>query len=125
MSYDAEFSYGRVVVQAEASERAAFIRRTYAHLAGAILAFIGLEAVLLQFVTPETIFGLFGQTPYSLLFLMIGFIGASWLAQYWARSESSRGLQYLGLALYVVVEAVIFLPLLTIANAYYPGTIPT
>jgi FtsH-binding integral membrane protein len=125
MSYDRDMAYSRVVIQAEPSERAVFIRRTYAHLAGAILAFIGLEAALLMVVTPEAVFGLFGSTPYSLLFLMIGFIGASWLAQYWARSESSRGLQYLGLALYVVVEAVIFLPLLTIANAYYPGTIPT
>jgi len=29
-------------------ERAIFIRRTYAHLAGAIAAFVGLEAVLLK-----------------------------------------------------------------------------
>jgi hypothetical protein len=123
MSYDPDMAYSRVAIQAEPSARAVFIRRTYAHLAGAILAFIGLEAVLLQVVTPEAVFGLFGGTPYSLLFLLIGFIGASWLAQYWARSETSRSLQYLGLALYVVVEAVIFLPLLTYANAFYPGTI--
>src|SRR5690606_36143043 len=33
------------------------------------------------------------------------------------------GMQYLGLGLYVVAEAIIFVPLLAIANAYYPGVI--
>ena len=43
-------SYGlsHVAAQAPATERAAFIRRTYAHLALAILAFAGLEAFLLN-----------------------------------------------------------------------------
>jgi FtsH-binding integral membrane protein len=40
---------------------------------------------------------------------------AGWIADRWARSEVSRGLQYVGLALYVLIEAVIFLPLLFIA----------
>jgi len=125
MRYESELAYPNVAIQAEASERAAFIRRTYAHLAGAILAFVGLEAVLLRFVTPEQVFGLFGNSPFSLLFLMIAFIGASWVAQTWARSETSRAIQYLGLGLYVVVEAVIFVPLLYYANARFPDTIAT
>jgi FtsH-binding integral membrane protein len=125
MRYESELAYPHVAIQAEASERAAFIRRTYAHLAGAILAFAGLEAVLLQFVTPEQVFGVFGNSPFSLLFLMIAFIGASWVAQTWARSETSRAIQYLGLGLYVVVQAFIFVPLLYYANARFPDTIAT
>ena len=39
------------VVSAPESERAAFIRRTYTHLTGAILALIGLEFVLFTVVT--------------------------------------------------------------------------
>ena len=35
-------------VYAETSARSAFIRRTYGHLAGAVLAFMTLEAYLLQ-----------------------------------------------------------------------------
>src|SRR5262249_49928359 len=52
----------------------------------------------------------------------------------WANSNTSSGMQYLGLGLYVVAQAVIFLPLLVIA-AYaenpatgqprFPGVIPT
>jgi FtsH-binding integral membrane protein len=125
MRYDSELTYPHVAIQAEASERAAFIRRTYGHLAGAILAFIGLEALLLQLVTPEMIFGVFGNGAMGILLLMVAFIGVSYLAQYWARSETSRALQYAGLALYVVAEAVIFLPLLYIAEHSYPETIPT
>src|SRR5262249_2648929 len=54
------------------------------------------------------------------------FFGASWLAQSWAQSGSSPGLQYLGLGLYVVAEAVIFLPLLVIASHMVDKTvIPT
>ena len=53
MSYDASYGYGSAA-SAEPSERAAFIRRTYSHLAGAILAFIGLE-VGLFFVIDHTI----------------------------------------------------------------------
>ena len=36
------------------------------------------------------------------LFVMLAFMGASWIAQMWARSETSPALQYAGLALYVV-----------------------
>jgi FtsH-binding integral membrane protein len=115
MSYGYEYS---VAAQSAASDRAAFIRRTYAHLAGAILAFMGLEAVLLNVVEPRAVFGLFAGTPASMLIILLAFMGASYLAQVWARSDSSPGLQYLGLGLYVVAQAVIFLPILIIATKY-------
>ena len=46
------------------------------------------------------------------------------LADRWARSGASRELQYAGLALYIVAEAVIFLPLIYIALRYAPGVLP-
>ena len=53
--------------------------------------------------------------------LVIGlFIGASWIADRRARSDTSLGMQYAGLTLYVVIEAVTFLPLLHVA-AYHSG----
>ena len=45
MSYAMEYP---VAARAPASARVAFIRRTYAHLAGAILAFVGLETLLIS-----------------------------------------------------------------------------
>jgi FtsH-binding integral membrane protein len=60
---------------------------------------------------------------YSWLILMGAFVGVSWIANYWANSDTSIGLQYAGLILYVVAEAVIFVPLLYIANNVAPGAI--
>src|SRR5215469_13859870 len=117
MSYGLDYS---LAAQASASDRAAFIRRTYAHLAGAILAFVGLETFLFQVVPQQTLEQFAIGLTHSWILVILAFMGAGWLAQVWARSETSRGLQYLGLGLYVVLEAVIFLPLLVMA-VYYTG----
>jgi FtsH-binding integral membrane protein len=123
MSYGYDYS---VAIRAAGSDRAAFIRRTYAHLAGAILAFMGIEALLLNVLTNEQQDLIFKMmSGYGWLVVMLAFMGASWLAQTWAQSDSSRGMQYMGLGLYVVAEAVIFLPLLILAERFMPQAIPT
>lgn len=123
MSYGYEYS---LAARAAGLERAAFVRRTYAHLAGSILAFMGIEALLLNLIPAETMFRLLGASRYSWLFVMVGFMVAGWVARSWARSETSSAMQYLGLALYVVMEAVIFLPLLYLASRLTDKTvIPT
>jgi FtsH-binding integral membrane protein len=123
MSYGWDFA---VAAQAAASDRATFIRRTYAHLAGAILAFMGIEAVLLNTVPHDAIMQFFFASRFSWLFVLLAFFVASWLAQTWAQSDSAPGVQYLGLGLYVVAEAVIFLPILVIAAHMVDKTvIPT
>src|SRR5688572_23357622 len=99
--------------------RATFIRRTYIHLAGAILAFVGLEAAIFTLVPMATLEGVMGMlfaSKLGWLVVLVGFMGVSWLAQTWANSDTSQGTQYLGLGLYVIAEAVIFVPLLYIAG---------
>jgi FtsH-binding integral membrane protein len=121
------YGYECPVAHAAASERALFIRRTYAHLAGAILAFMAVETALFQ------VLGMEGQkqvlrlmlSGYNWLIVMLAFMGASWLAQTWARSQTSSAIQYVGLGLFVVAEAVVFLPLLIIAEHFMPKAIPT
>ncbi len=103
------------VADAGADLRAAFVRRTYMHLAGAILAFIVLEAALFQTAIPETFVGLLGTSRYAWLIVMGAFMGISYLADNWANSDTSEQMQYAGLALYVVGEALIFVPLLYLA----------
>ena len=113
------------VEYAGASVRADFIRRTYQHLAWAVLGFIVVEALLLQWPgAPALVRTMTGG--YSWLIVLAAFMGVSWLAEKWARSGASPQMQYAGLALYVVAEAIIFLPLLYIA-AYFssPNVIPT
>jgi FtsH-binding integral membrane protein len=107
--------------------RATFIRRTYVHLAAAILAFVGIEAAVFTLVPVETLDGvmqLLFSSRWGWLVVMVGFMGVSWMAQTWANSNTSQGTQYLGLALYVVAQAVIFVPLLYIAGRFAPAAIP-
>lgn len=123
MSYG--YEYG-VVARAASSDRALFIRRTYAHLAGAILAFMGIEALLLNVVGGDKVLGLLGRSQMGWLLVMVAFIAAGYIARVWAHSNSSPVMQYLGLGLYVVAEAVIFLPLLYLATRLTdPKIIPT
>jgi uncharacterized protein len=125
MSYGYEYP----VARAASSERALFIRRTYAHLAGAILAFMGIEALLFQVLGAEgqgQVLRLMLAGRFSWLIVLLAFMGASWIAQMWAQSDTSPVLQYLGLGLYVTAEAIIFLPILIIANHIGDGSvIPT
>ena len=103
-------------IQAVESDRVAFIKRTYLHLAGAILAFVVLEA-LIQMSGIAAVLTSFMVGRWSWLIVLAAFMGVSYLATNWASSDSSsQGKQYLGLGLYVVAEAIIFAPLLFIAS---------
>ncbi|MAS95443.1 MAG: permease [Verrucomicrobiales bacterium] len=100
-----------VVADAAPNERAAFIRSTYLHLGFAILAFIGLEWVLLQQEWAKPLIQMM-TGGMGWLIVLGAFIGVSWLANTMAMSATSKAAQYAGLSLFVVAEAVIFLPLL-------------
>jgi FtsH-binding integral membrane protein len=114
-----------VVAEATPTERSRFIRRTYAHLAAAILVFVGLEAIFLNSEMAPAMMTLMLGTKYSWLIVLGLFMGVSWLAEYWAASGASRAMQYAGLALYVVAQAIIFIPLLYVAAFYSsPEMIP-
>ncbi|NRQ45288.1 MULTISPECIES: Bax inhibitor-1 family protein [Chryseobacterium] len=94
-------------------EKASFYKKTYLHVAFAILAFIGVETFLLNTVPAEFIYMMFAQK-YAWLLIIGVFWLASILASKWSLSQS-KSTQYFGLGFYVVLEAVIFLPLIYIA----------
>lgn len=112
--------------QATSDARLAFIRRTYLHLLGAVLAFVVLETVLLTLTPlPGMMLGmLMGSGAIGWLVVLAAFMGVSWLAESWANSSASKGMQYAGLGLFVVAEAIIFVPLLAIALVVAPSAIP-
>ena len=109
---------------AEESARATFIRKTYLHLAAAVLGFVGFEALLFAAVPAATMEAIVGRMVggYGWLLVLGAFMVVSWVARWWAESGASRGLQYLGLALYVVGQAIVFLPMLYIAMRVDPQT---
>ncbi|HZZ70981.1 MAG TPA: Bax inhibitor-1 family protein [Pirellulales bacterium] len=114
--------WGDLAANAQVDERTDFIRKTYLHLLCAILAFAGLETILMSSPTAVNAMNnmLMGGRG-SAIVALIAFLGISWLANYWALNSTSKGLQYLGLSLYVVAEALIFMPILYFADKFYPG----
>ncbi|QIY84981.1 hypothetical protein SAMN05660493_00363 [Epilithonimonas bovis DSM 19482] len=110
-----------MVSQLSEIEKAEFYRKTYMHVAVAILAFGAVEYLLLKTVPLETVLAM-----VSGRYIWLAVIGVFWLASMLATKLSfslSRNTQYLGLGLYVLIEAVIFLPMLGIASLYAPQVI--
>ena len=110
---------------AEVDARAGFIRKTYLHLLGAVLGFAVLEYLLFQLGAVQPMMSLLGASKWSWLIVLGAFMAVSWIASAWANSSTSLAMQYAGLILYVVAEAVIFVPILYIASTFYEGAITT
>ncbi|MFN3202162.1 MAG: Bax inhibitor-1 family protein [Bradymonadia bacterium] len=106
--------------------RADFIRKTYLHLGGAVIAFVLLTAALIQSPIAPAMLDMLSGSRFMWLIVLGAFMVVGTIAERWAMNSSSLGMQYAGLALYVVAEAIIFVPLMFIA-AYYsdPSVIPT
>ena len=102
----------------------AFIRRTYAHLAGAVALFIGLEALLIVSGVWKSIVPLMVGSRFSWLIVLGAFIVVGNFANRWAMNPRSQPMQYMGLAAYVLLEAVIFLPMIVLGLATQPSAIP-
>lgn len=103
---------------AEADARAGFIRKTYAHLAGAIALFVGIEYLLITSPVGARIAEFVFNAPYGFLMLLGAFILTGWMARGFAQRIDSPAAQYAGLTLYVLAEAVIFVPMMYIAVHY-------
>jgi FtsH-binding integral membrane protein len=114
-------TFGGSAAEAAPAQRAQFIRKTYMLLAAAILAFIAVEVFL--FMTPAAVTiasVIFSGGSIGWLIVLGLFMGVSYLANRWAASETSVSTQYIGLGIFVVAEAVIFVPLIMMAM-YYSG----
>ena len=92
-------------------DRVTFIRKTYAHVALAVLVFIVLEAFLLNSELGYSIGVAMANSPFVILLLVLG---GSWFANKWAHEPGNTQKQYLGLFLFTLVEALIFLPIFLI-----------
>ena len=117
---DYESTYqGAPVSALSTSSRATFISRTYAHLCGAIFAFALLEVLFFQSgLAPRMAEAMLGT---SWLLVLGGFILVSWMASRVAHRSVSKPAQYAALGGFVVAEAIIFVPLLYIANNMTKG----
>ena len=119
--YQTPTEYGQIASMASEDARASFIRKTYLHLLGAILACVAIDALILnlfdaqlQKIVPMLFSGM------TWLVVLGAFMIVSYIADRWARSDVSQSQQYLGLGLYVLAESLILIPLLYMAEHYGP-----
>lgn len=108
-----------LVGYATETDRAQFYRKTYGHVAAAVLAFIVVEYLLIQLVPPQLMFSMLSGKMVWLLILGLFWLG-SMLSQKLVFSLD-RNMQYAGLGLYVLIEALIFLPMIYIGVAMTDG----
>lgn len=109
------------VADLDENSRGRFISRTYNHLFLAIAAFTLIEVFLFRSGMAEPMARAMLGT--SWLLVLGGFMVLSWIARGMAHKAESKLAQYAALALYVVGQAVIFVPLLWLADKYAPGAI--
>lgn len=110
-------------VESEQSDRAQFIKNTYLHLAYAVLGFIAVEYYLINHTSlGQMMMQFLSKGAMMWLVVLGGFMGISWVSQSMA-STANKGMQYAGLALFVVGESIIFLPMLFMAASYSPDAI--
>ncbi|MBX3251545.1 MAG: US12 family protein [Myxococcales bacterium] len=109
------YAGGGSAAQASVEDRASFLVKTYLHLVGAIFVFLFLEAVLITSGIAVKLLELASFSRFAWLAFLGGFVVVSYVADRWARSDASRGMQYAGLALYTVAEAILFAPLVVMA----------
>jgi uncharacterized protein len=114
------------VADAVPSLRAKFIRQTYLHLAGAIAAFILVEFFLFQTGIAAAVTNLLSGSRFGWLAVLGAFALLGWFSRSLAAKADSVSLQYTGLGIYVVAEALIFAPMLYIAVYFSnPDVLPT
>lgn len=126
MQFDASpQARGYAAIDASVDVRAAFIMKTYAHLIGAIFAFVFLEVGLFMSGIAQAIAPLMTGGMVWLV-VLVAFMGAGYLANSWASKATSPTMAYMGLGLYVVAEAFLFVPLLVRAVYHTsPAALPS
>jgi len=118
-------SHIKAVRSLTATDRQHFIAKTYTHLALALTAFVALEALLLRMPGVRELASTMTSGRWSWLIVLGIFMFVSSMAHRWAQSATSIPVQYGGLALYIVAQAIIFLPLLLFAGSFHPDVIAT
>ena len=107
--------------EASVDARARFITRTYNHLMGSIVLFTLIEVWLFTTGMAESIAS--AMLGGSWLMILGGFMIVTWLATRAAHTSESKPAQYAALFAVVADYAVLFVPMLYIANSYADGTI--
>jgi FtsH-binding integral membrane protein len=115
-----QVNYLAPVSETSVEERSQFIWKVYAHVVGAILALVAIEAYILTSGMANGLISLMYANPILTFFL---FIGSSMGAQVAAHRAKTTTAQYAALGAYVFVISLIVAPAIVIAEAMQPGVV--
>ena len=102
------------------ADRSEFIWKCYAHVVGAILAFAAVEAYL---ISSGIAYRIAPAMVNNWLLTLGAFMLVGWGASHVAHRLQSVPAQYAAFALLVVAEAIIFSPMILVAQMKQPGVI--
>ena len=113
-------NYMSPVAQLSVEDRSTFIWKCYAHVVGAILVFAAIEVYFFRSGIAEAIY-----TPLTNNWWMVmgAFILGGWGATHVAHRVQSKNAQYAAFAGFIMLEALIFAPMLWYAYTEKPGVI--
>ncbi|MBA3726382.1 MAG: Bax inhibitor-1 family protein [Armatimonadetes bacterium] len=110
------------VADAPLDARLTFIRKTYAHLVAAVVAFVAVSGFFYSSGVAERMLEMISGSRFGWLMMLGGFMLLGWLAGAMA-SMRGTSISYVGLGLYTVAEALIFSPMIFLAAQAYPGVL--
>lgn len=106
------YTDGQMVGASAQTDEATFLRKTYSHLLGAVVAFVGLEFLLFQSGIAQAVAPIMVN---NWLIVIGGFMILGFVTSYFTRQESSLQMQYVEMAITIALQAFIFIPLLVYA----------
>ena len=109
------------VAMQDAQVHADFMRRVYGRLVAGVAAFVAMEWFLFASGLAVAITQFVFST--SWLLILGGFMIVSWLSNSLTHRASSPGAEWAGYLLLVAANALIFAPMLVIAELQVPGTV--
>lgn len=94
------------------ADETSFLRATYLHLLGAVIAFIGVEIIFFQTGIAQALAPIMTS---NWLIVLGGFMILGFLTSYLTRGDASPSTQYLHMGVMILLQALIFIPLLAYA----------
>ncbi|HQY31331.1 MAG TPA: Bax inhibitor-1 family protein [Thermomicrobiales bacterium] len=110
----------QIVAHVSEQERTAFMRKVYLHVAGALVLFLVLQGILQSLPFAET---MVDRLSNFWLIVILGMSALGWIASRWTLPGLPLSQQYLGLALYTLGQAIIFMPMIAYIRFYQDDSI--
>ena len=115
--YSESYQNDFYTTDASLDARSTFLKKTYAHVLGAVMLMVGMISLICS-VEPLRD-GLMSVAAQAWWVILVGFMVISFVAQKMAYSQTSRGVQYAGLGLYVLAQSLILTPIVYIAGMQF------